>query len=96
MLLYNLNCSGFHGHWNARVAVKHPSLWTFIRHLKDSQTVTEVAIDNARAGRSPPLQRKKWRRRNLQLKKLRQRYLNGRISLSRYWASVSHVVGTKY
>jgi hypothetical protein len=88
--------SGFHGAWNRRVGVKHPALWTFIRHLKDSQTLTELAIDSVNNGERGPKQKKKWRILNKRFKKIKQRYTNGAITLDRYWRSVSHLMHQKF
>ena len=84
--------SGFHNAWNQRVQVAHPSLWVFIRHLKDVQTTTET--DCARRG--APAQRpvRKWRVLNRKIKRLIRRYTIGTISLDRFWRHISYLVGT--
>ena len=33
----------FHQRWNSAVAVRHPSLWSFIRVLKDQQALQSMA-----------------------------------------------------
>ncbi|KAL5014623.1 hypothetical protein ScPMuIL_008893 [Solemya velum] len=50
----------FHSGWNQTVAVRHPSLWTFLRHQKDSQANVEVRGDAADRG-DPPPHRKRMR-----------------------------------
>lgn len=85
---------GFHNAWNQRVQVAHPSLWVFIRHLKDIQTTTETAIDCAQRG--APVQRpvRKWRVLNRKIQRQIRRYATGAISLERYWRHISYMVGT--
>ena len=82
---------GYHSAWNKRVSVKHPSIWNFIRHLKDALAQSEVAIDSIRSGVPVRKQKKKWRVRNSRIKKLKQRYVQGNIDLTRFWNAVSHL-----
>ena len=42
---------------NDTVQVRHPSLWLFIRHLKDRQPLTEESM--AESGDAPPRRRRK-------------------------------------
>jgi len=37
--------SGFHNTWNQRIQHAHSSVWVFISHLKDWQTVAETTVD---------------------------------------------------
>jgi hypothetical protein len=36
--------SGFHRAWNQSVTVRHPSIWKFLRSLKDEQANSEVSV----------------------------------------------------
>ena len=80
--------------WNQRVQVAHPSIWIFIRHLKDVQTVDETTIDAARRGAAVQRPVKKWRLLNRKIKRHIHRYATGVISLDRNWRKISHLVGT--
>ncbi|VDI66869.1 Hypothetical predicted protein [Mytilus galloprovincialis] len=54
-----LQSPGFHRQWNTSVAVRHPSLWTFIRCMKDQQGSAETSIDAANRGDNPPKKKEK-------------------------------------
>ncbi|KAL8585512.1 hypothetical protein ACOMHN_051397 [Nucella lapillus] len=43
------------------IHVRHPSLWSFLRVLKDRQAVAEQQLAAARRGQAPPTRRRKWR-----------------------------------
>lgn len=73
------------------MSVKHPSLWVFIRHLKDAQSATEVAIDHERSGDPAPKQKKKWRVRNRRIKQLQRRYARGAVDVTQYWNAISYL-----
>ena len=60
-LLYKSMISGFHHRWNSRVDRRHPSIWVFIRCLKDEQRVVETTCAIAERGSPAPPQRRKWR-----------------------------------
>ncbi|XP_076471892.1 uncharacterized protein LOC143301466 isoform X5 [Babylonia areolata] len=51
----------FHSGWNQTVGVRHPSLWTFLRHQKDSQAKLELQADAADRGDPRPPRKRKWR-----------------------------------
>ncbi|VDI25242.1 Hypothetical predicted protein [Mytilus galloprovincialis] len=82
----------FHRQWNTSVAVRHPSLWTFIRCMKDQQGSVETSIDAANRGDNPPKRRRKWREMENRLQRLKQEYMNGTRNLMDYWDAVCHCV----
>ncbi|KAL8582247.1 hypothetical protein ACOMHN_037004 [Nucella lapillus] len=51
----------YHRTLNDAIRTRHPNLWSFIRQLKDHQTLTEEAIFRAERGDAPPPRRRKWR-----------------------------------
>uniref|UniRef100_A0AAV2J3Z3 MULE transposase domain-containing protein n=1 Tax=Knipowitschia caucasica TaxID=637954 RepID=A0AAV2J3Z3_KNICA len=57
----NNHVESYHKTLNDTIGVRHPSLWTFIRCLKDRQTVVEQTIDGAERGELAPARRRKWR-----------------------------------
>ncbi|KAL2089322.1 hypothetical protein ACEWY4_014010 [Coilia grayii] len=69
--------------------VHHPSLWTFLRHLKDQQQLTEEKVEQADLGDAPPTRRRKWRELKARLQRLKGQYTTGRRNLSSYWWAVS-------
>jgi len=40
----------FHNTWNAAVGVRHPSLWTLLRVMKDQHTIQQNQLRNMRNG----------------------------------------------
>ena len=53
--------AGYHRIWNNAVAVRHPSLWTFIRCIKDQQSAIENSVEAVDNGEPTIKRRKKWR-----------------------------------
>ncbi|XP_064648761.1 uncharacterized protein LOC135500972 [Lineus longissimus] len=89
----NNNLESYHRVLNDTVVVKHPSLWTFIRHLRDIQANVESSINSADLGDAPPPRRRKWRQLEARLQRLKDQYVNGERDLDSYWQAVSHCVG---
>ena len=78
---------------NDTVVVKHPSLWIFLRHLKDRQAIVEATLDGAQRGDTPPPRRRKWRNLERRLQRLKDEYTNGDRDLNSYWDAVSYCTG---
>ena len=77
----------FHRGWNKAVGVRHPSIWVFVRVLKDQHSINDVKINDIRNGRAPPTRRPKWRRLEERIINLKSRFVNGNLSLEDYWES---------
>ena len=58
----NNHVESYHRKWNQAIGVRHPSLWSFIRVLKDQESLNRAKIRAVRNGAEPPLRRPKWRR----------------------------------
>ena len=84
--------SGFHNRWNSSLDRRHPSLWVFIRRLKDEQRLVETVCALAERGERPPPVRRKWRRQEERLKRLRRQYRRDERTLEQYWAAVQHLI----
>lgn len=82
----------YHNRWNRAVGVRHPSLWHFIRTMKDQQAVTNVKIRAVVNGEDPPRRRRKWRILENRINLLKERYNNGELNVNRYWNAVTHVI----
>ena len=82
----------FHAGWNQSVAVRHPSLWTFLRHQKDLQAKVEVQTEAADRGDRPPTQRRKWRQLEARIQRLKRQYETGDRALMDYWRAVSKCI----
>ncbi|KAL8623468.1 hypothetical protein ACOMHN_061981 [Nucella lapillus] len=88
----NSHVESFHRVFNDAVQIRHPPLWSFLRHLKDHQTVTEETVTRARRGEAPPRRRRKWRLLEEHLVALKRQYNHGDRDLKEYWRAVSHLV----
>ena len=64
--------------WNNTVSVRHPSLWTFIRCLKDQKSSLETSIDAVNRGDAAPKRKRKWRNLEARLLRLKEEYVNSR------------------
>ncbi|XP_063599694.1 uncharacterized protein LOC134776006 [Penaeus indicus] len=89
----NNNVESYHRVLNDTVVVKHPSLWTFIRHLKDIQANVENSVHSADLGDAPPARKRKWRQLEARLQRLKAQYVAGDRNLEAYWRAVSHCIG---
>ncbi|KAK7884709.1 hypothetical protein WMY93_027832 [Mugilogobius chulae] len=88
----NNRVEAFHRRWNALMQRRHPSLWVFIRRLKDEQRRTEGQCVMAERGDPAPRQRRKWRHLEARLQRLRREYRRGDRTLDEYWLAVQHSI----
>ena len=88
----NNHVESYHRRWNQAVYVRHPSIWSFIRVLKDQQSLNEVTVRNIRSGDQPPLRRRKWRRLEQRINENKIDCNNGQINLSQYWRAITPLI----
>ncbi|KAL8594311.1 hypothetical protein ACOMHN_001013 [Nucella lapillus] len=55
----NNKVEAYHRAFGETVQVRHPSLWTYIWHLKDQQARAEQQMTAAAKGEAPPSRRRK-------------------------------------
>ena len=89
----NNNIESYHHTLNSDVEVHHPSLWVFIRKLKDQQVRSKHTIRNAHNGQEPPRRKRKWRRLENKLIRLKQDYNDGARDINSFWKAVSNCIG---
>jgi len=70
------------------VGVRHPTLWIFIKRLKDEEVRIQAQVRQLRAGVPPTARRNKWCRLEDKIVNLKAQYSNGTISLKRYWNAI--------
>ncbi|PIK45758.1 hypothetical protein BSL78_17398 [Apostichopus japonicus] len=73
---------------NREVGQAHPSLWTIVRRMKKEGKRTEVAIEKAMRGDQPPKIKRKWRRMERRISRLRTSLQDGGHNLAEFWAAV--------
>jgi hypothetical protein len=83
---------GFYNRWNNSFNRRHPSIWLFLRKLKDEQTVTEIAVAAARNGYAPPVRKRKWRNFEARLQALKDQYNTGARNVDQYWEAVAATI----
>ncbi|KAL8614056.1 hypothetical protein ACOMHN_026273 [Nucella lapillus] len=86
----NNHVEAYHRALGDVIHVRHPSLWSFLRVLKDRQAVAEQQLAAARRGQAPPTRRRKWRVLEANLIRLKNAFRNGDRNLQEYWRAVSH------
>ena len=84
--------AGFHNRWNVRVGVRHPNLWVFCRKMKDEERCIQRVINAADRGDAPPTRKRRYRRLQERIARLKAEYVAGTRDLSSYWRAVAHVV----
>ncbi|XP_071840820.1 uncharacterized protein [Apostichopus japonicus] len=90
----NNHVEGFHQRWNNIIGRAHPSLWLFLRKMKDEQHLLEITVASAGRGEAPPHRRRKWRTLQQRITRLRDEYLSGKRTLQRYWNAVVFYLNT--
>ena len=88
----NNHVEGFHHKWNKAIGRNHPSVWLFIRKLKDEQRLTDLSAIAAEHGDPVPKKRKKWRDLDKRVRALKQEYEDGRRPLDEYWDAMAYAV----
>ncbi|KAL8561338.1 hypothetical protein ACOMHN_040416 [Nucella lapillus] len=86
----NNHVEAYHRALGDVIHVRHPSLWSFLRVLKDRQAVAPQQLAAARRGQAPPTRRRKWRVLEANLIRLKNAFRNGDRNLQEYWRAVSH------
>ncbi|KAL8560051.1 hypothetical protein ACOMHN_041520 [Nucella lapillus] len=86
----NNRVEAYHRALGDGIYVRHPSLWSFLRVLKDRQAVAEQQLAAARRGQAPPTRHRKWRVLEANLIQLKNAFRNGDRNLQEYWRAVSH------
>lgn len=87
-----VNLAGYYSRWNAALSRSHPSLWLFIRQMKDNQELDSIRIRSVERGQLQLRQRKKWRSLEMRIRQLRLDYHNGDRNVDQYWSAVRHCV----
>jgi len=82
----------YHNRWNRLVSVRHPSLWHFIRRLKDEERRISRSVRQPRAGIQLSHRRRKWRMLEERIDRLKMQYNNGTITLTHYWDAVRFAI----
>jgi hypothetical protein len=75
--LYLYLIVGLHQKWNSSVDRRLPSLWIFIRKMKDEQSNIEVSAEAAHNGNLAPLKERKYR----QMGKKRSNHFGGNAAM---------------
>ena len=74
------------------MAIRHPSLWIFLRKLKDLQRQTEMSMIAGERGDAPPPRRRKWRHLERRIQRLKRQYNNGQRTLAEYWQAITYAM----
>jgi hypothetical protein len=69
-----------------------PSLWAFIRAIKDEESVTSRSALAASRSIDPPRRKLKYRKLDERISVLKQQFHTGAITLNDYWKSVTYVI----
>jgi len=89
-LLFSI--TGFHNRWNRQVAVRHPNLWIFVRHLKDEERHSRRTLHAANRGDAPPAAKRRYRQLQERIQRLTGDYRRGHRSLDEYWSAITHAM----
>ncbi|KAL8583571.1 hypothetical protein ACOMHN_028342 [Nucella lapillus] len=88
----NNKVEDYHRAFGETVQVRHPSLWTYIWHLKDQQARAEQQMTAAANGEAPLSRRRKWRQLEQRIVRPKNQFINGNRNLKEYWSAVAHCI----
>ena len=88
------SCCSYHRRWNKIVSVRRPSLWHFIRRVKDEEARIRRTVQQVRSGMLQQERRSKWRRLEQRIVRLKDQYRSGVITLREYWNAARYVTNT--
>ena len=71
---------------------RRPSLWMFIRTLKDLDAATERSARQAERGVPPPAKKRKWRQMDQRIRRLKRDYTSGVKTVTEYWAAIMLII----
>jgi len=71
--------------------VRRPSLWHFLRRLKDEERRICHTVRQARAGIQTSVRRCKWRKLEERIDRLKRQYTAGTITLKEFWDAIRYV-----
>ena len=83
---------GFHSKWNKFVDSKHPSIWIFIRKLKDVERSERTKIRAAQEGQVHQKMRRKWRKLEKRIKNMKREYRRGIRNVDEYWNAMTYII----
>ena len=76
------------------VSVRRPSLWHFIKRLKDEEARIRRTVRHIRTGMLQPSRRSRWRRLDDKIERLKEQYNQGVISMKAYWNAIRYAVSS--
>ena len=80
----------YHGRWNKKVGVQHPSIWTFVAKMQDQQALSRNFMNNANNDHPPATRKLKWRLLEQRINNLKTDLQNGQRTVLQYWSAVRH------
>ncbi|XP_063062496.1 uncharacterized protein LOC134455401 [Engraulis encrasicolus] len=89
----NNHVEAFHQRWNSAIDSRNPSLWVFIRRLKDEQKQVEAQCVMVESGGAPSGQKRKWRQLEQRMQQLQSQQQSGDKTLEEYWDAVQTHMG---
>lgn len=92
--LHAVICAGYHNRMGQTANRQKPSFWSFIRMVKDEESMTVRSARLAGRGNAPPARKAKYRKLEQRICELKTQYATGRKTLYDYWSALTHVIGT--
>ena len=86
----NNHCEGFYSKFNKIVSINHPTIWVFIAHMKDQQTVRSDNFIARERGDPPPRPARKWRIHEAAIQRLKGEFTAGNVTRNVYWKGITH------
>ena len=87
----NNQVESWHSRLNRTVGLTHPNIYRLLDTLRREQTLTELTLQRARRGVSPPRRRRKYRDLDRRLDRLRDAYQQGLTKTEEFLDSVRHI-----
>ncbi len=72
--------------------MRHPSLWTFITHIKNEQERVDRQAAEAERGDPRPRRRRRWLQLEQRITHIREQYAQGVRTLTQFWDAIVYAV----
>ena len=74
------------------VGVRHPSLWIFIRKMKDGERANRLQKRQLERGQLMPQRRRKWINLQTRIDRVRGQYERGERNADELWNALTYVI----
>ena len=83
---------GWNNRWNRKIGRNHPNFWVAVRKLKTEEKIAKLSLKSYLREEEPPRQRAKYKRKQSQIRALKNSYACGNRTLENYWGTLCELM----